>query len=341
MLRGHTSMEYDVGGLRTRELVEIKPVTGSPTSGDARFGYDLLDRLEDWTAPFAESNGAKVTDYVLDDGGNIRQEVVKTAAGTLVSTVDSAFQAGRLTSRTTIPAGALPTLTCETFGYSDLGEETTRTRDSRPAALGCPATGTLATETRYDPAGQTAALDDRTVANADVDYVYDTTDRLISRTEPAKTGSAKTTLYFYWGTGGTLAEETDGSGTTMVSYVIGSDQEIVAQESYRAPDGSRVATATWSWLLPDAAGNVATHTSDANAVVEQAAYDPYGRPKAGSTSPGTSRSTLGFQGAITDRTTGRMALASRLYDPSTARFGAPDTFGKRARERPARPAGER
>ena len=62
---------------------------------------------------------------------------------------------------------------------------------------------------------------------------------------------AKTRLYFYWGMGTTLAEETDGQGATVARYLIdGSD--TVAQETYRvSADGHRDPTdtaGTWTWL---------------------------------------------------------------------------------------------
>ncbi len=41
----------------------------------------------------------------------------------------------------------------------------------------------------------------------------------MARTEASATASERT-LYFYWGTSGTLAEEADGAGATKVLYGI-------------------------------------------------------------------------------------------------------------------------
>jgi RHS repeat-associated protein len=63
--------------------------------------------------------------------------------------------------------------------------------------------------------------------------------------------------------------------------------------------------------------------------VERLDLDPYGKPQAGGSSvtdPKAKGSTLGFQGAITDKVSGSVVLGPRLYDPSTARFSTADSF---------------
>ena len=66
----------------------------------------------------------------------------------------------------------------------------------------------------------------------------------------------------YWGMGTTLAEETDGAGASPARSVVdGSD--TVVQETYGSgSDGHRDpndTAGTWTWLLDDPSGNVATH----------------------------------------------------------------------------------
>lgn len=58
------------------------------------------------------------------------------------------------------------------------------------------------------------------------------------------------------------------------------------------------------------------------------AFDPCGRPEKGGTgkSPSAPGSSLGFQGAHTDATTGSVILCPRQYDPTTARFTSPDVY---------------
>ncbi|HUP69504.1 MAG TPA: hypothetical protein VM142_06775 [Acidimicrobiales bacterium] len=65
-----------------------------------------------------------------------------------------------------------------------MGEESSRTTTTAGVV---PTTAT----TTYDPAGHTARVDQPGAA-PDVDYVYDTADRLVARTE-----GLDTTLYFY------------------------------------------------------------------------------------------------------------------------------------------------
>ncbi|MDP9440901.1 MAG: pre-toxin TG domain-containing protein [Actinomycetota bacterium] len=156
-----------------------------------------------------------------------------------------------------------------------------------------------------------------------VTYVYDTADRLISRTETNAGQAPDTTLYFYWGSSGNLAEETDTNGNLKVRYLPDEDGEPIAQEK------PGLLGTNWTWLLPDTNGNVATQVDDTGTVTEQAAYDPYGKKdKGGSSKPEgqASNSSLGFQGALTDPTTGSVILGARQYDPGVGRFLTPDVF---------------
>lgn len=342
-VRSHTNIAYDLGGLRRSEDVTVvQPLTAVATdsSGTATYDYDLLDRLTAYTSPYQHQptdTADPTTAYALDDGGNIVEETT-TVAGAQRSKIASTYTDGRLTSRQTTAAavGGVPGSTdTDTFGYSSLGEETTRRTTSN-----LPGAQTRTTATSYDPAGHTSRVDEEGLGPdgdppADVEYVYDTADRLIARTETPATGPPQTTLYFYWGTGDTLAEETDGTGATLARYLEDGDGQIIGQETHgRDPlTGNRnpADAGTWKWLLWDTAGNIATHLSDDTTpqVTEQAAFDPYGKPERGGTSTPDSQSkgsTLGFQGALTDKQTGSVVLGARQYDPTTARFTTPDTF---------------
>jgi RHS repeat-associated protein len=310
-VRAHTGLTYDEGGLRTAENVAVAWPLGtfkSTATHQGTYSYDLLDRLVGWQSPFEEDTTVHqpVTTQTLDDGGNATAETVKAGTATR-STSTSTFPNGRLATKATT---AETTTTNETFSYNGLGEETSRVG----------ATGT--TTTAYDPMGHSSRVDQPGGAT-DVDYVYDTADRLISRTETVPGGTPRTTLFFYWAVGGSLAEETSDTGATKVRYLVDSDQEAIGQEKV---NGS---STTFAWMLPDTAGNPATYTGDSGGVIEQAAFDPYGKPDKGGQAKdlsGGATPTLGFQGAITDKATGNVVLGARLYDPTTARFTTPDTF---------------
>lgn len=336
-LRSH-ALQYDVRGLPTTDAMAVRqPGATSTTSGTATFGFDLVDRLTGWVAPFAESDGSRNWTQVLDDAGNITQETVRTGTaiggGSTISDSISTFPTGQLATRTTTAGGSLGTRVCEKFAYSTVGEETARLLTSQPALLSCPATPAAARTTTYDPAAHTATLDDQTSANQDATYVYSADGRLVARTNPGSTGSAKTALYFHRATDGSLAEELDGTGQTMVRYLTDDHGLTMAQESHRLANGSRGATAVWTWLLSDAGGNVGTITDDSGVVLEQEGYDYYGAVKKGgmgTPASGSAGSSLGFQGALTDRNpsdgkTRSVILRDRQYDPSVRRFMTSDT----------------
>lgn len=331
--RSHSNIVYDEGGLRKQETVEVTwpaGVSKSLTPKQASYDYDLLDRLVSWTSPFIEEGGTlqPSTAYTLDDGGNIESEIAK-AGMTTRSTADPTYTDGKLTSKsssaTSTATPPVTTNTTESWSYTSLGEESvhTTTEGSNP---------TNTVTTTYDPMGH-ASLVNPSVAvgqSPDVTYAYDTADRLIWRSEQG-TGQAVVTLYFYWGTGGTLAEETDGAGSSLVRYLIDNQSEHVGQQKYDSPwrIGRNEPSFKFRWMLPDATGNPATYVDDAGLVVEQAAFDPYGREDKGgkgAISGGGANSSVGFQGAITDKATKNVILGARLYDPTAARFTTPDAF---------------
>jgi RHS repeat-associated protein len=321
VVRSHVGIGYDGGGRRTSEYVTARQPGGLTSAGTARYAYDLADRLVSWTSPFADPGAGEALSvaYDLDDGSNIVGATTTGATSeTVVATIAAAYPNGRLESRTTTAGGTCAT---EAFTYDGLGQETLRQGED------------IDTASAYDPRGHTTEVDDRTGEDDDVTSVYDGADRLISRTEPgAGPDRAETILYFYWGGGASLAEETDGAGNTLVRYACDTSGNALAQQSYRVVNGAADPTdteGTWRWLLVDVDANVATQLNDDGTVAEQSAFDPYGQPQAGGSSvtdPKQRGSTLGFQGAITDRASGSVVLGPRLYDPSTARFSTADSF---------------
>ncbi|MBW3667982.1 MAG: hypothetical protein KY443_02100 [Actinobacteria bacterium] len=278
------------------------------------------------------------TTYELDRGGNILTEVTRVGAAER-SRNTSTYANGRLTQRKTTTSGddalGVTSSTTETadFSYSVLGEEVGEQSSTVVQPVVGTSTTTNNTETTgHDPAGHVKSVDNSDTTEADVTYVYDTADRVISRTE-TKSGTTSTTLYFYWGSGGTLAEEADGLGRTKVRYLVDTGDEHLAQQSYKTDSsGNRDlsdTTGTWTWLLQDLSGNTGTRLKDDGSVTEQSAFDPYGRPDKGGSQKAAgdeTPSTVGFQGAIQDKATGAVLLGARQYDPSSARFTTPDTF---------------
>jgi RHS repeat-associated protein len=339
VVRRHSEISYDIAGLRTGETVEVLQPSGSSLTGSgATYAYDLVGRLTEWTGPFIDPDaGDRLRSvYTLDDGGNVTSEVItKASSGAAWESAAFSYSNGRLSqkseSRFAGPGLANQTSTT-TFNYDGLGEETQRST-SFDLVPGLPGVPTELVNTTYDAAGHTKTIDETSAANRDVSYVYDTGGAVISRFDPnAPADSPKATLYFRWGAADRLVEETDGLGETVTRYLTDDDGETVAQLKYRVAAGHRDPSDTvgnWQWLLRDPSDSIATITTNDGTVQEQAAFDPYGKPaKAGSSQPDTSKraSSLGYQGSLTDKATGNLLLASRQYDPTTARFTAPDVF---------------
>lgn len=363
-VRSHTAIGYDIGGIRTLEQISLRqPGASSNQNGQAGYSYDLLDRLSSYTsaAPFDDTEPRRAsTAYTLDDGGNITREIATVpaegaSAARTMTDQTSTYTAGRLTGRVstqTVPdlASQIDLITStDSFVYNDLGEETRRaSTEAYTGTAPVPADTTSSTNTSFDAAGQPLRSDNEATRpagsppaeldgpNADVDYTYDSADRVLSRTERKGTGStatANTTLFFYSAGSGQLIEETDAAGKTKTRYLLDGEGEAVGQQTYTVnPDGNSAAPAgeTWSWLLHDALGNTGTIIDDTGKVLEQKAFDPHGKPEPGgsktSLDPATPKTTIGFQSARTDEITGRVMLGQRQYDPGTARFTTPDSY---------------
>jgi len=364
-VRAHTAIGYDIGGIRTVEQISLRqPGASSDQSGQAGYSYDLLDRLRSYTtaAPYADTETRRAsTAYTLDDGGNITREISTVPAEGVKPARTMADQAstytnGRLTGRVSKQTVADLTdpidliTTTDTFSYNDLGEENRRTgTEVYAGTLPAPITATTSsTSTTFDAAGHPLSSTNQATkpagsspaeldgANTDVDYAYDSADRVLWRTErngAGSTATSNTTLFFYAAGSGQLLEETDAAGKTKTRYLLDGEGETVGQQTYTInPDGSSAAPAgeKWSWLLNDALGNTGTIIDDLGKVLEQKAFDPHGKPEPGgsktSTDLGTPKTTIGFQSARTDETTGRVMLGQRQYDPGTARFTTPDSY---------------
>ena len=338
VLRKHSDISYDVGGFRTSETVEtLKPGDTSPTGAQAAFGYDLPGRLSEWTSPFIDSDAADRlrTAYSLDDGGNVTGETVtQVATGAAWESATYSYTNSRLTQKreSNFVLPGLPNqITTTNFSYDGLGEETQRSITFEPVE-GLPGLPAEITNTSYDASGHTKTIDDTSVTNRDVTYVYDTGGTLVSRLDPnAPPDAPKATLYFRWGGSEKLVEEADGFGATLLRYLNDDDGEAMAQLKFKVVAGHRDGSdpGTWQWLLRDPSDSIGTVTGDNGTVQEQSAFDPYGKPtKAGSSQTDSSKkeSNLGFQGSLTDKATGNLLLASRQYDPTTTRFTTADTF---------------
>lgn len=361
-IRTHSDIDYDVGGLKIAEQVQIARVTedvsgtaasSRDTGGGASFNYDLAGRLTNWTSPFAAlpngllssgtgtgvvatpNQGDKAsTHYTLDDGGNITRSVTNSRDGNqnivFTRAMTSSFDHGRLdVLKTSETSGNASTHSTARFCYTPLGQENRRvSRTQQNATLPATCTGSpgdVVSDSSYDAADNTDAVDRSGLTDTDVDYVYDASGQLLARTETATGKAPETTLYFYWSGGSTLAEETNETGATRVRYFTSDAGQAIAQEAGNAPGEGAPPAGTWHWLLSDPEGNVATHVRADGTITQQAAYDPYGKLDKGVYKQNGSKSTLGFQSSPTDDVTENLLLGPRIYDPGTDRFTTADS----------------
>ena len=220
----------------------------------------------------------------MDDGGNITREEVRADGKTWIERT-STYVRSRLETKRVKTSGLLDldTTTDIEFRYTALGEESFR-KTSTTVAATTPLTETQTADTSFDPGGHTNKVDNAgDGAPADVDYLYSGDDQLIARTP----SNGKTTYFFYFLGGNSVAEERDPHGS-------------VATELKKTATGTDV--------------------------IAQRAYDPYGAVDKGGSSSDEATSNLGFQGAYTDKATDKLVLGPRMYDPNINRFTTADFF---------------
>ncbi len=373
-VRSHSAIGYDLGGNRVSSDVAVVLPDGATRSGSAAFTYDLASRLRAWSSPYPHAgDGASASEvaYGLDDAGNITVERTM-AGGALRESTELTYQHNRLMRSVTDrdAGGSDPdTRTTVDFVYSLLGEqeEKATTIDITEGGAWDQVPDQTVVETSgHDPAGHTdvVAADGQTeyaqAQDATVDHLYAASgDRLIAQTTDGQGAEpAAATLYFYAGSSGQLVEETDSDGTPRVRYLLDGSRQPLAQQRNPTDDDGEVTSTTegveWSWLLVDEHASTATRLRDDGRVLEQRAYDPYGRTDAGGScntadgcasdlggetpgEPSTGQlvgaaeafrpgSTLGFQSDMTSATTGNLLVGPRQYDPSVRRFTTADTY---------------
>ncbi len=170
------------------------------------------------------------------------------------------------------------------YGYDDLGRQTTRT----------PATGD-ATTLAWDLLGH---LEATTTGGDDTEFVHDANGTRLARFAPGGTA----TVYI----GAQEVDLKNGFETTA--------------RRYYSSGGAVVAVRTPTdliWQLNDRQSGVDLQVTDGTATVARAYYDPYGAPRTGTATLATDK---GWLGKTTDPTTGLTQLGARYYDTSLAKF---------------------
>ncbi len=320
---GTTRYGYDTGG-------RLSTLNDAATGTDLTYTYNTLSQPK--TVKYGTSGQTRT--YSYNTAHQLTGDTLVQGASTLAGMTYGYDNAGNLTSKTTTGvAGA----SANTYSYDWANR------------LSSWNNGTTATNYSYDASGN------RTQVGADV-YTYDARDQLTSDGTHTYTYSARGTMTSDASTaGGTVAYGTDAYGGQITagthSYTLDatgrniSDAESV-QHSTRTfqysgatntiasdgnytysydPGGSltginvvgSASTSTGVLALTDQHSDVVgTFTSGATTLGGSASYDPLGKV----TGNGALFGHLGFQSGWTESDTGKVATASRWYNPATGTF---------------------
>ncbi|WP_181871399.1 LamG-like jellyroll fold domain-containing protein [Sphaerisporangium album] len=285
------------------------------TSGPKRtYSYDPMDRLTGDT--LKTSTGAAIASitygYDRDDNLTTKTTAGTAGAGTNAYTYD---WSNRLTSWTA-PGGAVTDYAWDDSGNRTKAGAKTFTYDERNRVLSGDGTtytytprGTTASETKGNVTKilQFDALD-RMTSDGEAVYTYDALDRVTSRTQ-----GAATSRYVYGDLANDIVAMTDAAGTKQASYSRG-----IGGEPIGISDGTGPRLA-----FTDQHGDVVgTFTTNATSLADSVAYNPFGEESART----GARHDLGYQGELTDPTTGKINMQARWYQPGTATFTSRDTW---------------
>ncbi|NUS16386.1 MAG: hypothetical protein HOY69_34165 [Streptomyces sp.] len=311
--RPHTATDPLTGATLTDTYNAIGQLTGvsyGPDDAGRALSYDDQHRLtgDKLTAPGGATEASAT--YGYDDGGLITSRTTTGAAGAGSETYGY-DQAGRLTSWS---KGAATTA----YGYDDAGNRTsvsaggtttTATYNARDQLTGTGTDGATSTTYTYSARGTRTAVSgpagaehlssdafDQLTSDGSASYTHDSLGRM---------ASAGSNTFGY-----------DGTAPGIVSD---------GTETYdRDPDGGLTAVSSGAGAAltyTDRHGDlIGTFTPTGTALAGSTAYDPYGA----TTATGGTQHDLGYQGGWTDAASGRIATASRWYDPATGNFTSHD-----------------
>lgn len=313
---GTFNYSYDKAGNRTQLTL--------PNGVTVSYGYDTINRLTSLKQTLGSQTLASYT-YTLDPAGN-RTKVVNADGSSVSWTYDDAY---RLTGETDQDPNGTTTFQAS-YSYDGVGNRTSATFNGQTTNYTYnnldQLTSAGTTQYSYDGRGNLTQI---TAGSSVTKYTYDAADRLASATEPDGTkasyvydadgrrvqqtvGSSVTNyLWDEASTNGDVVLETDGSGATQASYVLG-DGELLAQTR----------SGTTSYYLDDGQGSVRLLTSSSGAVTDSYTYDAFGNMQ---TSSGSTVNPYLYTGQQFDSLSGLYDLRARYYDPTSGRFTSRDT----------------
>lgn len=289
---------YDDNGNRTQQT-EIQNGFTANQQQVTDYGYDLLDRMEDYTITDTASGDIILTEYTFYPSYDRKTEKVSETVAT-VETVT----------------------TDRTYTYDEtywLSEITDNDDNQKIVYL-------------YDDNGNTLSKTDNTQAPAEVTrFVYNSRDQLIEtiRGPPESESSLGTYDYNYAG----MRIRHLGSNRGDIHYVY--DDRSVLEELDNNTDNLvahyRYADRLISLTTPtdtqfyhfSSLGTTANLTDDGGNTRVSYRTDPYGEI---TEQEGTSVNRHVFTGHETDEETGLIYMEARYYDPDSARFLTQDSY---------------
>ncbi len=316
---GAATYGYDTAG---RLASVVDPLTGSTLT----YGYNAMSQV----SSIGYGTGGDVRTFGYDSLQELTSDTLKTSAGATVASIGYGYNLdGDLTTKnsTGFAGAATNTYTYDyaqrltswnngaatvAYGYDDNSNRTavgatTLTYDARNQltsdgtnTYSYTARGTLAAKTPTTGTAEAYTFDafDRMATDGGQTYTYDGLDRLMSA------GTA--TGFAYSGMSNDLAADSAATYSRDPSgNLIGVSQSGVKTLAYNDRHGDLVG-------LFQGSGTALTAST---------AYDPLGAVTASNSQP-----SLGFQSGWTDKTTGKVNMASRWYDPATGQFASQDTI---------------
>jgi RHS repeat-associated protein/uncharacterized repeat protein (TIGR01451 family) len=306
---------YDGAGLRTR--------LDLPNGVTVNYGYDPLNRL----TSIDQAIGTTILSgysYTLDPSG-MRLTVSETDGTSIQWTYNGNYQllseTRRDSSNTVVYQAG--------FTYDAAGNRLTQTVNGVTTSYTYNILDQLLTagsvQYQYDLRGNLAQVMDG--ANI-TSYTYDAADRLSGATLPSGTtitygydadgrrvqqsvGSQVTNyLWDEASPNGDVVLETDGSGSTQASYVLGGTELL-----------SQTRGGVTSYYLHDGQGSVRSLTDNSGNVTDTYSYQAFGEHY---TQTGSTANTYQFTGQQLDVLTDLYNLRARDYDPATGRFQTRD-----------------
>jgi RHS repeat-associated protein len=253
------------------------------------YTYDADDRLIR-TADLTNHTGS---DYSWDSAGNRTSVSTWTGSGTpatVTGTTTATYDQRNELLTTSGPTGT-----------------TSRSWSAQGTLTGItttPTAGSPTTETRRYDAFNQLINDSAADSQATFNYIYDSLGRLMVTPD------------------GEVDYYNQNRNPSAVTNGVSNNFEVATTPSGSPLGYKNFDTGAASNLLTDAHGDViAALDPSTGDVASSTAYDPFGQVLASSGSP----ARLGYQGGLTDQTSGQVNAQTRWYDPSSGTFTSQDS----------------